>query len=68
MNEPIKTHIELAEIKEWLRQCENGIDPIVAFSRDNNVMLQRAYDERGKALSYISQRIHDLFDQSLELI
>jgi hypothetical protein len=56
--EPEKITIEKTELKTWLKQAEAGLNPQVEYRPgEDRRMLDDAYEERGKSLYLIAQRL-----------
>lgn len=58
--EPESITIESSELKMWLKTAEDGLNPLVVYrlgEQEKRRMAEEAYEERGKALYFIAQRL-----------
>jgi hypothetical protein len=56
--EPERIAIEVTELKQWLKDAEAGLNPHVEYQPgEDRRMLDDAYEERGKRLQGIANRL-----------
>ena len=56
MSEP-KVTIDRRELEIWHARIIEGLEPEVPYSKDPKVMLESAYEARGKTLYYLNHRL-----------
>jgi hypothetical protein len=56
--EPERIAIEKSELKQWLKEAEAGLNPQVEYQQgEDRRMLDDAFEERGKRLQLIANRL-----------